>query len=171
MAASFDPTLPTAKDRVRFFLGDVGTTEGEFAFLITDELIGGVLGLRGVSGSETSVTDPEEILSAADLADELGVQFARLPDKTNLSLKLSNSQLSEQYKDCARRLRARGGQFVGEDGAIQIAAEVFAGGLTISGKIGLSTDADAVQPDFAKGQFDHPEGDTFNNNTDDGLLG
>ncbi len=168
MSATFNPALTTALDRTRFHLGDVGTTEGQFAFLVTDELVGGVLGLRGTTAAETTVENTAELLSAADLADQLGIMFARQADTSNLSLSISASQRSEQFKDCARRLRARAGQMVGEDGAIQIAAEMFAGGLTISGKEALDSDTDATQPQFHIGQDDHPNSGS-GTDPDDGL--
>lgn len=150
MATTFDPALPAALDRIRFYVGDVGTVEGKFAFIVTDELVAGVFGIQA------GTTTRDELLAAADIADELGAQFARQADTKNLSLSVSASQRSKAFKDCAKRLRGRAGVSVAPNGAVSAVAEMFVGGLTISGKKSLREDIDAIQPAFRRGQDDHP---------------
>lgn len=67
MTATYDDTLPTAKDRIRAAVGDTDMT----AALRTDEHIASVLALN--VGDETAAT--------ADVAAGLAVEYAQRPDR------------------------------------------------------------------------------------------
>lgn len=66
MAATFDETLPTAKDRLRRAVGDTAVPDGA---LRQDEEIFSVLALY-----------PDEAVAQAAIAEGLAVEFAQKPD-------------------------------------------------------------------------------------------
>ncbi len=88
---------------------------------------------------------PQTFLAAADACDAISASFSRKVDRSNLGQSASLSRKADQYRLMADRLRKKA----------QSGAEVFAGGLTISGKQSLDNDSDAVQPDFELGQDDY----------------
>jgi hypothetical protein len=138
-------TLPIAvdRDRVRGLIGDTDTTYQ----LLQDEEIAYFLSVRA-----------DVFLAAADSANAIAATFSRQADTTNLSLSVSASQRAEAYRNLAVELAARSGSLVG--------AEMFVGGLTISGKEALATDTDAVQPSFERNQDDFPGNDPNSNRYD-----
>lgn len=133
MAWTYDPALPTDKDRVRFLVGDTDTTWQQ----LQDEEIAYLVAQRS-----------DVQLAAADAARGLAAKYARQVDTSNLSLSVSASERATAYYELADRLEANSLRTSG--------AQMFAGGLTISGKEALSEDTDAVQPSFSVGQDDEP---------------
>tara|TARA_R100000664_G_C2756562_1_gene144493 strand:- start:3443 stop:3868 length:426 start_codon:yes stop_codon:yes gene_type:complete len=83
--------------------------------------------------------------AAAAACDAISSKYARQADTTNGRLSVKASQRSEAYAKKAKDLRRD----------TLLGAEVFAGGLTISGKDDLNADTDAVQPAFSVGMDDY----------------
>jgi len=136
-------------DTVRFHLGDTDTAAEQ----VLDAEITAVIEIPSIAALSL---EPRTYVAAAVCADHLALFYARQADTRNLSLSVSASQRSKAFADLARRLRALAGIPQTPDGATQIAAEMFAGGLTVSGKQSLDADTDAVQPAFRIGQDDNP---------------
>lgn len=82
MPASYDPTLASAMDLVRFLLGDTDVTNA----LLEDEEITALLETYGSADS-----------TAAAAARSLSARFAGQVDKAVGDLKISFSQKAEQY--------------------------------------------------------------------------
>jgi hypothetical protein len=124
---------PATSDRnkVRFLTGD--TNEGDQ--LLQDEEVDFLLAEQ---------SDPD--LAAVDAAEAIAAKFARQADTQNEGLAISASQRSKAYRDIAKELRSR----------VDVRAEIFAGGLTVSGKDTMADDTDAIQPAFKRGQDDLP---------------
>ena len=120
------------RDSVRFLIFDTDTNDQ----LLSNEEIDYVL------TKETKVH-----MAAAMCAEALAAKFARDIDRSVIGMSANPSRRPEFYLDLADRLRDQVGQSSSH-------AEVFAGGLTISGKDSLDADSDAVQPSFSIGQFD-----------------
>ena len=83
--------------------------------------------------------------AAAAACDAISSKYARQADTTNGRLSVKASQRSEAYAKKAKELRRD----------TLLAADVFAGGLTITGKNDLADDTDAVQPAFSVGMDDY----------------
>lgn len=69
MAATFDPTLPTARDRIRLLIGDHTFGADPTAALRSDESINSVLTMTG-----------DYRLAVAELADGLATEYGQEPD-------------------------------------------------------------------------------------------
>ena len=137
MTFSYDPTLPTLKDRVRRLLGDVAAPG-----LVADETILALLG----TGTATRYV-------AAQLAEGLGAQFAVSVDKRIGTTQFSSSQRSRAYFDLAQRLRA-GGPDDGDGSGDAIADGMYVGGADVATVDELRDDRSTVQPSFVVGQDD-----------------
>lgn len=129
MAWTYNPALSTAKDRVRLLIGDTDQADG----LLSDEEISFLLSSNG----------GDENLAGAEACEALAAKFARQVDTKNGALSVAASQRYRAYAQRASILRERTTMF----------AEVFAGGLSRSGKASLDDDADLVQPRFSRGMF------------------
>lgn len=150
MSFSYDITLADAISQVRFEVGD----KVDAQHLLEDEEITALLAI--IAAVPATPTRTEVLITAAELADALAVEFAQDVNTKNLSLSESEGDRSKQFKECARRLRNRAGITQSESGTIAQAVKIFVGGLSISKKRALSEDSDAVQPEFRRGQDDHP---------------
>tara|TARA_R110001599_G_scaffold243355_2_gene443147 strand:+ start:3972 stop:4397 length:426 start_codon:yes stop_codon:yes gene_type:complete len=115
------------RDAVRLLTGDTVSTD----VLLQDSEVDYFL----------SLYDESAYPSAAAACDAIASKYARQADTTNGRLSVRASQRSEAYAKKAKELRRDA----------LTGAEVFAGGLTISGKDALDDDADAVQPAFSVG--------------------
>lgn len=128
-----DSPATVARDAVRALIGDTSSTDPQ---PVSDAEVAWFLSEAG----------DNEYLAAALAADKLAGYYARQADFSMGNVSVSASQRSAAFKDLAKRLRARAASSGG--------AEVFVGGLTISGKESLGEDSDAVQPTFKIGQDD-----------------
>lgn len=91
MAWTYNPTLPTDRDRVRLRIGDVDANDQ----LITDEEITAVL-------NDYATTDPNRVIKASiRLAEALAARYGRLSMR---SVKTGDDQIT--YGDLARHYRA-----------------------------------------------------------------
>lgn len=129
-----DPST-SARDAVRFLVGDTDTTDQ----LVTDEEIAFTIAQAGTGNTYTA---------ASLTADAIAAKFARKADFSNLSISVSASQRAEAFRALAEDLRAKALVYGG-------GAEVFAGGLSASAKDDLDANTDAVQPSFRMGQDDN----------------
>ena len=131
---------PSANDRdaVRHHCGDVDTKDQQ----LSDEEIAYIL-----------TRNSDVVLAAAEACEAIAARVARDVSRSNLGSSKSLSEKLEHFKCMADKLRE----------SINIGGlEVFAGGLTKSGKRTLSEDNDAVQPEFSVGMDDRP-GTNVNN--------
>lgn len=97
MTATYDNTLPTALDRMRFSVGDINFTDTEPAgALRQDEEYDAILLLQG-----------DWRLAAADMADSLAAQFAQSPDSFTATgdMSVSWKERVSTWLATARRLR------------------------------------------------------------------
>lgn len=150
MSFSYTPGGADAISQVRFEIGD----KADKGHLVEDEEI--TAGLGFIASVPATPTRTEVLLTSAEIADALAVEFAEDVNRKNLTLQVNAGDRSKQFKECARRLRNRAGITQAEDGTIAQGVEIFVGGLSIADKISLDQDTDAVQPAFRRGQDDHP---------------
>jgi hypothetical protein len=140
MAWSYDPTLATDKDRVRFMIGDTDTDDQqlqdeEILFLIEqyDTLYG----------------------AAAAAANALAAKNARYADKWVGDLKILASQMSRAYRELADRFSRQG-----VDAAMLAATQwgvPTAGGVYAEDKAQYEADPSLAQPFFKRGIHDNRE--------------
>ncbi len=134
---SGDPST-SDKDAVRFLAGDTDDCDQ----LVQDEEI------------LWELTQESNIyLAAADIAEVISTQFARLADTKIGPVSESLSQKAEAYQKRADKLKDRA-----KGTGRPIDAEIFVGGISISGKRELRDNTDAVQPSFKFEMDDHPAG-------------
>ncbi len=124
---SYDPNLTTAKDRVRFMVGDTDTNDqllqdGEINYLLTQEA--------------------NESLAASRAAEAIAAKFARQADESVGDFRVSLSQKSQHYLELAAKLAKRG----------EGVAVPFAGGINESDRDSES-DTSLVQPLFKRGMI------------------
>ena len=120
------------RDKVRFLVFDTDTNEQ----LLSDEEIAWLL------TEQTNV-----YLAAANAAEAIAAKFAKDITRSAVGLSATVGNRAQFYLNLANKLRD-------QVGTTNNRAEVFAGGLTISGKNTLDEDNDAVEPSFKSGQFD-----------------
>ncbi len=128
-----DSDLSTDLNKVRRLIGDVSSTAG----LFSDEEI-------------TFFIDEEaNIYGAASVACEsLSAKFAEGVSKTVGKLSLELQQKFDHFSDLAETFKTKSKM----KGGIQL----FAGGLTISGKQTERSDTDRVDPSFRRDMHDFP---------------
>ena len=118
-------------DSVRFLVFDTDTNDQ----LLSDEEINWVL------------TEQSNIrLAAADCCEAIAAKFAKDINRSVVGISANPGSRAAFYLELADRIRAQATQTSQH-------AEIFAGGLTISGKDELDSNTDAVQPAFKFGQW------------------
>ena len=117
------------REAVRFWCGDTNSSDQ----LLADAEIDYLLTI------ETKIIE-----CAATACEMIASKFARQADTENGELKVKASQRAKAYEARASMLRSR----------VNRHTEVFAGGLTISGKDSLNESTSDVQPGFKVGQDD-----------------
>jgi hypothetical protein len=133
MTFTYDNTdLSTDLAKVRLMIYDVTSTSP----LLTDEEINRYITLF-----------PDLFEAGAGCAEAIAAKLGRQVDRSVLGASDTISRTAEFYMDLAERLRTQ---------ASSSGVEVFAGGRTISGKIALAEDTDAIQPSFSRGMHDSP---------------
>ena len=145
MAWTFDPALPTNKDKVRLYIGDTDETNPQVA----DETI-----------EATLVEYPDPMLAAAVISRSLAAQYGRQVTYRAGDVSENSSDLAKFYLDLAKELDP-----AGVTKAIPLAS-ISVGGLSISEKETLDTNSDAVQPSFSRGMDDIPGGPSDGARTD-----
>lgn len=86
MSASYDPTLPSPLDQVRFLLGDTDTSDA----MLSDQEITALLGLYSSTAE-----------AAAQGARSLSARYARQVDREVGDLKVMFSQRAKHFADLA----------------------------------------------------------------------
>jgi hypothetical protein len=128
----------SAKDSVRFFIGDTDTNDQK----MQDEEINYLLTIF-----------PCPLQAAAMAAESIATQFADLSDKSVGDLKISYGGRASAYTGRAERLWELAKQYCGNfSGGYQI----YAGGLSKSDKETIEDDSDRVLPDFERKMNDFP---------------
>jgi len=120
------------RDKVRFLVFDTDTNEQ----LLSNEEIAWLL------SEQTNV-----YLAAANAAEAIAAKFAKDITRSAVGLSANVGNRAQFYLELAEKLR-------NQVGTTNKRAEVFAGGLSISGKDSLDSDSDAIQPGFKIGEFD-----------------
>ena len=122
-----DSDLSTDLNKVRRLIGDVNSTNG----LFSDEEI------------EFYIDTESNVFGAASLACvSLSAKFADSVSKTVGKLKIELQQKHDHYKDLAETYK----QTSATKGSVQL----FAGGLSITGKDAQRADTDRVDPKFTR---------------------
>jgi hypothetical protein len=125
-----DDPANSPRDELRLFVGDTNTADQ----LLTDAEITYYLARHS-----------DNALAAAPGACEgIAALYSRQANTSNQGLSVAASERSRAYLRLADELRDR----------TSAVAEVFVGGLTISGKEALADDSDAIQPAFKIGLDD-----------------
>lgn len=130
MTWSYQDTMPTDKDKVRFYVGDTVSTSQK----LSDQEINFAL---------TEAGSPR--LAAALCCDRLAAQFTALVDTTVGTLRIAHSNKAAQYQKMAATLRARGA----------VMALPTAGGVFVDDKSATQQDDSLVQPSFTVDQLDN----------------
>ena len=127
MTWTYDPSMATAKDRVRFRLGD--TIEADP--LLQDEEIAYLIADGGSVGSVTIAC-----------ADALAARFARMAQSVtdDIGQSVNYGDRAKQFATLATRLRTSGAR----------AGVPFAGGISQGNKAAISGDTDRVAPHFTR---------------------
>lgn len=127
MTATYDPTLDTNIDRVRFLIRDTVTATA----LVQDEEIAWVL-----------TENANVYLAAAAICDVLGGSGGGARQIVRFSVDGESVEFERaRYRDLAAELR-RKGRMKG--------VAPFAGGISVAGKQALEDDADRVRPAFTR---------------------
>ena len=130
MSWTYDSSMPTPKDKVRFLIQDTVTTNQ----LLQDEEINFML-----------VDYPNYKMAAANCADVLSSKFSGMADERKIgNLTLKNSDRSKKYADLANRLRMQASKFI----------LPYAGGISQSDKQTTEDDTDRVKPFAKRGAMD-----------------
>lgn len=126
MATTYNATMPTDKDKVRFLIQDTKLTPA----LLQDEEINFVL-------SEY----PNYILAAAVCAENISAQLVgTATDKKIGNLSLTYGDKSKKYAELANSLRARASKIL----------LPYAGGISQTDKELVNNDDDRVKPAFSR---------------------
>lgn len=130
MAWTYDDSLATEKDQVRFLIGDTDENEqlasdGEIAWALTNNPV---------------------YAAAAIIAESIAAVFARKADFTSGDESVKCSQVAENYAKKAAELRKRSVR--------SASVSPYMGGKSIAEKEAQSDNSDLVQPYFKKGMFD-----------------
>lgn len=128
-----DP-LNVPLDRVRYLIGDLDVNDPQ----LTDQELNFRISTEG---------SPESAAIAA--VRDLLALYARKVDSSVGDLRISYSQRREQYEGLLSKLLIN---------RVRTSAGIVAGGISVARKGIVQQDADVVQPDFRKGQFDYEEG-------------
>jgi len=133
MTWSYDDSLPTDRDKVRFRIGDTDSEEE----LLSNETLDALLVIRD-----------DVVLASIDAVQAILAKFAREIDRQALGLGGPRSQKTTHYENLLKVLRAEADK--GSTG-------VFYGGATIAAKQAALADTTKPQPPFRIDQFNNLE--------------
>lgn len=145
---TYDIALATDKDRVRFIIGDTGTTPDDnttVEWLLANEEIAYLL---------TTSTNIYDV--AARALDIIAFRFSRQADRQIGEFSESLSKRAEAYRAAAEELRE---QYGAGDAAVP-AIVPYVGGLTYSDKRTDETNTDLVRPAIRRGMDDNGSSST-----------
>ena len=127
------------------YSGDPASSDKDFVRFLTGDTLSRDPLLQDAEINALLAVTPDVRLASADACEAIAAIFSRQADTSNLGQSRSRSSKSAQYLELAKRLRKRA----------WTKAELFAGGLSVSGKRALAQDSDAIQPSFKVGQDDN----------------
>lgn len=133
MTWSYDDSLPTDRDKVRFRIGDTDSEEE----LLSNETLDALLVIRN-----------DVVLASIDAVQAILAKFAREIDRQALGLGGPRSQKTTHYENLLKVLRAEADK--GSTG-------VFYGGATIAAKNAALADTTRPRPPFRIDQFNNLE--------------
>lgn len=133
MTWSYDDSLPTDRDKVRFRIGDTDSEEE----LLSNETLDALLAIRN-----------DVVLASIDAVQAILAKFAREIDRQALGLGGPRSQKTTHYENLLKVLRAEADK--GSTG-------VFYGGATIAAKNAALADTTRPRPPFRIDQFNNLE--------------
>lgn len=133
MTWSYDDSLPTDRDKVRFRIGDTDSEEE----LLSNETLDALLVIRD-----------DVVLASIDAVQAILAKFAREIDRQALGLGGPRSQKTTHYENLLKVLRAEADK--GSTG-------VFYGGATIAEKDAALADTTKPRPPFRIDQFNNLE--------------
>jgi hypothetical protein len=133
MTWSYDDSLPTDRDKVRFRIGDTDSEEE----LLSNETLDALLVIRD-----------DVVLASIDAVQAILAKFAREIDRQALGLGGPRSQKTTHYENLLKVLRAEADK--GSTG-------VFYGGATIAAKQAALADTTKPRPPFRIDQFNNLE--------------
>jgi len=129
MAATYDSSMTTNKDKVRFLIQDTVVATA----MLQDEEINFML-----------IEYPNYKMAAANCADVLSSKFASAAESRTIgNLKLEYSDKAKKYADLASRLRMQASKFI----------LPYAGGISQADKEAINDDTDRIEPSFRRGQM------------------
>jgi len=129
--ATYDPTLATDLDKIRFLIQDTDVSTGNYAF--KDAEINGMLAIW-VSYKSCAIA----------CCEILAIKYANMSEEKEIgSLRLAYANRAQKYKMLAEMLRQQVLKFV----------KPYCGGISDSDKTDYQTDSDAVQPAFKRGMM------------------
>jgi len=131
---SYDNTLATDRDKVRFYIGD--TSNDATLERLSDNEIDAML---------ADYSDP--LVCALKCAEALLAKYAGYVTQTVGSVSVQYSNLVNQYEKLISRLKAKV--------ATQASGAVWVGGISESEKTANETDTDRVEPAFERGFQDN----------------
>lgn len=134
MTWSYNTSLSSAQDQVRFYAGD---TDADAAITLSDEEILGAITLAGSARA-----------AAALICENLAGRYATFGQRftDDLGQQVDYGARATFYQTRATTLRSRG----------SLGAIPFAGGISIAGKQTQEQGTDRVQPAFTVGLHDAP---------------
>ncbi len=136
MAWTFDQSLGTDRDMVRFFIADTDSNNQ----LVQDEGITAILTLYG---------DIYE--GAAALCDGLATKFARIPTVNIAGISIKGVDRADEYRRAAAQLRRQAA-----DSASGTLGVPFIGGISKAQELIQVNDTDRMPNKFQIGQDDFP---------------
>lgn len=138
MTFSYDTSLSTDRDKVRFRIGDTDSNRE----LLSNEEINAVLTAK-----------PAVMPASLECVDAILAKIARDVDRNAAGITSSRAQAFNHYLELKKRLQQE----------MLTEAEMFVGGLSKAAKQTFEEDSDFVKPSFDIGQFDNPEAGDANN--------
>jgi len=136
VAYSYNPTLSSDLDKIRFLLGDTVINEMQ----LLDEEISGLLLMQPAMGQ-----------AAAAGAKAIAAKWALHVDNKNSELSVNASQRFEHYMKLAKDLEKRGTDPF--SGKTYVSAGVKMGGISITENIELANNKDNIPITFFSGVF------------------
>lgn len=133
MSWSYDESLPTDRDKVRFRIGDIDTEEQ----LLSNETLDTLLVIRN-----------DVVLASIDAVEGILAKFAREIDRQALGLGGPRSQKTLHYRELLKELRAQ---------AARGSTGIFFGGGSVAAKTSILNDTDKPKAPFRLNQWQNNE--------------
>lgn len=147
MTWTYDVAMSSAKDRVRFYVGDTNSADP----LVEDEEIAAMLDMH----------NSHVLKAAVDIAESIHMRFAGVASESYGGLSVTYSNRADVYEKLSRRLRIQAYGSASPVGA----AMPYMGGLSVSDKRSNEKNTDQVQPIFTRDQFKPEESDSETSDT------